>query len=79
MWLNSPTIQDKNKQVFSLKKTINPGAYGWRHKHWLESFYPEDLPVNGSEDWRLSYYSNEFNTVMVPCDYWKSGESIDCV
>ena len=61
-----------------MKKTINPGAYGWRHKHWLKSFYPEDLPVNGSEDWRLSYYSNEFNTVMVPSDYWQSVETVDC-
>lgn len=61
-----------------MKKTINPGAYGWRHKHWLKSFYPEDLPVNGAEDWRLSYYSNEFNTVMVPFDYWQSVETVDC-
>ena len=61
-----------------MKKTINPGAYGWRHKNWLTSFYPENLPVNGSEDWRLSYYSNEFNTVMVPSDYWQSVETVDC-
>lgn len=61
-----------------MKKNINLGAYGWRHKHWLKSFYPEDLPVNGSEDWRLSYYSNEFNAVLVPYDYWQSGELVDC-
>ena len=61
-----------------MKKTINPGAYGWRHKHWLKSFYPEDLPVCGSEDWRLSYYSNEFSTVLVPYDYWQSGGIVDC-
>ena len=61
-----------------MKKTINPGAYGWRHKHWLKSFYPEDLPVYGSEDWRLSYYSNEFSTVLVPYDYWQSGGIVDC-
>jgi hypothetical protein len=64
--------------VFSLKKNINPGAYGWRHQHWLKSFYPEELPVNGAEDWRLSYYSNEFNTVMVPFNYWQPGETVDC-
>ncbi len=61
-----------------MKKNINPGAYGWHHKYWLKSFYPEDLPVNSSEDWRLSYYSNEFNTVMVPFDYWQSGETVGC-
>ena len=61
-----------------MKKNINPGAYGWRHQHWIKSFYPEELPVNSSEDWRLSYYSNEFNTVMVPFDYWQTGETADC-
>jgi len=61
-----------------LKKNINPGAYGWHHKYWLKSFYPEDLPVNSSEDWRLSYYSNEFNTAMVPFDYWQTGEPVGC-
>jgi len=61
-----------------LKKSINPGVYGWRHKHWIKSFYPEDLPVNGAEDWRLAYYSNEFNTVMVPFDYWQARKTVDC-
>ena len=61
-----------------MKKSINPGAYGWRHKHWLKSFYPEDLPANESEDWRLSYYSNEFNSVMVPFDYWQGVGTVDC-
>jgi Protein of unknown function DUF72 len=61
-----------------MKNSINPGAYGWRHQHWLKSFYPEELPVNGAEDWRLSYYSNEFNTVMVPFNYWQSGNAVDC-
>ena len=61
-----------------MKNSINSGAYGWRHQHWLKSFYPEDLPVNGTEDWRLSYYSNEFNTVMVPFNYWQSGNTVDC-
>ena len=61
-----------------MKKTINLGAYGWRQKHWLNTFYPEDLPVYATEDWRLSYYSNEFNTVLVPYYYWKSGQMVDC-
>ena len=57
-----------------MKQTINLGAYGWLHEHWLNSFYPEDLP----EDWRLSYYSNEFNTVLVPADYWQTIQVDDC-
>lgn len=41
------------------------GARGWRHEHWRENFYPEDLP----EEWWFSYYSNEFRSVLVPFDY----------
>ncbi len=60
--------------MFSLKQDINLGAYGWHHQHWLNTFYPEDLP----EGWQLAYYSNEFNTVVVPADYWQTGEVLDC-
>ncbi len=61
-----------------MKKNIRAGAYGWRHKHWLGNFYPDDLPTGGDEDWRLSYYSNEFSTVLVPFDYWQNQETSDC-
>lgn len=58
-----------------MKKTIKLGAYGWHYKHWLNSYYPEDMPAGGmtadAEDWRLAYYSNDFNAVLVPWDYWK--------
>lgn len=57
-----------------MKPRINLGAYGWRHAHWLETFYPADLP----EDWQLTYYSNEFNTVLVPADYWQAAADLDC-
>lgn len=50
------------------------GAYGWLHPHWENDFYPEDMP----KEWWLAYYSNEFNTVMVPADYWRTGEGFDC-
>ncbi len=61
-----------------MKQRINLGAYGWCHKHWLGSFYPEDLPVEEGDDWRLRYYSNEFNTVLVPAIYWQTGRYNDC-
>jgi hypothetical protein len=57
-----------------LKPHIELGAYGWRHAHWLDTFYPADLP----EDWQLTYYSNAFNTVLVPADYWQAKETLDC-
>ena len=44
------------------------GVCGWDHEHWLGTFYPDDLP----EDWRLSYYANEFSTVLVEEDMWRS-------
>jgi hypothetical protein len=65
-----------------LKRNISVGAYGWRHSHWSGTFYPEDLPVSAEEDWRLTYYSNEFNCVLVPADYWlclsDQDDAIDC-
>ncbi|HEB83268.1 MAG TPA: hypothetical protein ENJ11_10440 [Gammaproteobacteria bacterium] len=44
------------------KPDLQTGAYGWLHRHWQGSYYPDDLP----EDWQLGYYSNDFNTVLVP-------------
>jgi len=65
-----------------LNRNINVGAYGWRHSHWLNGFYPDDLPMADEDDWRLAYYSNEFTTVMVPADYWpvsdEQTQRVDC-
>ncbi|VAW50835.1 hypothetical protein MNBD_GAMMA06-453, partial [hydrothermal vent metagenome] len=60
----------------TVKQKIIPGAYGWRQKHWSNSFYPEDLPAE--DDWRLTYYSNEFDVVLVPADYWQAGKINTC-
>ena len=38
------------------------GSKGWQHPTWMGSFYPDDLP----SEWRLPYYSNEFDTVLIP-------------
>jgi len=58
----------------ALKLNINLGATGWQHRHWSASFYPDDLPA----DWQLTYYSNAFNTVLVPVDYWHNNASSVC-
>jgi len=52
----------------SIEKTIRVGACGWDHTHWLGTFYPDDLPA----DWRLSYYANEFSTVLLEEAQWRS-------
>lgn len=44
------------------KPEIKVGARGWNFEQWNGEFYPDDLP----EDWRFSYYSNEFQTVLIP-------------
>jgi len=52
-------------------KSIVVGACDWDHPQWRKTFYPEDLP----EDWRLSYYANEFSAVLVPQEKWQSEEA----
>lgn len=44
------------------------GARGWDHDGWQDAFYPADLPP----DWRLTYYANEYATVLVPAASWQS-------
>jgi len=50
---------------------VEVGARGWLHERWMESFYPEDIP----DDWRLGFYANEFNSLLVPWSLWS--ESIE--
>ncbi|MET0024770.1 MAG: hypothetical protein ABW085_10945 [Sedimenticola sp.] len=42
------------------------GARDWEHPAWCGDFYPDDLP----EDWRLTYYANEFMSVLLPAERW---------
>jgi hypothetical protein len=58
----------QQKETASSKDSIRVGVCGWDHERWLGTFYPDDLP----EDWRLSYYANEFSTVLVAEDEWRS-------
>ena len=62
-------IHNNNKQI-SAATEIEIGFLGWDYDHWEGLFYPDDLP----QDWRFSYYSNEFRTVLIPWDYLQSVE-----
>lgn len=66
-----------------MKPAITAGAYGWRHSHWSGCYYPEGLPSGeleyDADDWRLSYYSNDFDSVLVPAIYWQTATAEDCV
>lgn len=44
------------------------GAVNWQHAAWQGSFYPDDLP----EDWLLSYYNTQFQTVYLPASVWQN-------
>ena len=66
--------RDDLKQGNLAGDELQLGAYGWSHARWNEDFYPADLPA----DWQLSYYSNEFNTVLVPCSYWQTTQVLEC-
>jgi hypothetical protein len=45
---------------------ITLAAYGWRHEHWMGSYYPDDLPA----EWYFDYYCNEFRAVLLPQGEW---------
>lgn len=49
-----------------MKISPTVGALGWLHESWLGQFYPEDMPL----EWRLAFYANEFETVLVPQAQW---------
>jgi hypothetical protein len=42
-------------------------ARDWDRPDWYGAFYPEDLP----EDWRLTYFANAFESVLVPAAVWQ--------
>jgi len=42
-------------------------AYGWEGSEW-DSFYPDDLP----SEWRLDYYANTYDAIVVPASAWQS-------
>lgn len=42
-------------------RNIRIGTSGWHYNHWIERFYPKDLPKN---KW-LTYYAKHFDTVEI--------------
>ncbi|MEJ2575423.1 MAG: hypothetical protein P8106_01740 [Gammaproteobacteria bacterium] len=47
-------------------RTVRVGCRGWQRVPWAGDYYPEDLPV----DWRLAYYANEADCVLLPVAVW---------
>lgn len=42
-------------------------ARDWNRLDWCGSFYPDGLP----EDWRLTYFANAFEAVLIPLSVWQ--------
>ena len=60
------------KERMSLEILV--GAWGWKYQSWgQDQYYPDDLPA----DWRLSYYSNEFDMAVIPASYWASADLVE--
>ena len=47
-------------------RRLELAACGWLPADWSCMFYPEDLP----EEWRVSYYANEFDCVLLSANDW---------
>lgn len=50
-----------------------PLRTGWSPSGPADHFYPADLP----DDWRPTYYANEFPAVLLPRDLWLSAAADD--
>ncbi|MHB8562510.1 MAG: hypothetical protein ACYDDA_00935 [Acidiferrobacteraceae bacterium] len=46
------------------------GTRDWEHLAWTPEFYPEVLPP----EWRLTFYANYFDSVLVPPGRWLCAE-----
>ncbi len=51
------------------------GAENWIHPAWFQGFYPNDLP----EDWLLSFYNTQFQTVFLPAAIWQTATSTNWI
>lgn len=42
------------------------GTRDWQRPDWVEHYYPPDMPP----EWRLAYYGNEADCVLLSADIW---------
>lgn len=50
------------------------GTVGWEGGAWSEDYYPDDIPP----DWRLAYYANDCDCVMITARTWQ-GRDLDAL
>ena len=52
-------------------RVVRIGCRGWSRTPWAQAYYPEDMP----DDWRLAYYANEADCVVVPVGEWRGTDA----
>ena len=57
---------------FNAEDQLLLGTVGWTRDDWAQTYYPDDLP----EDWRLSYYANDCNAVLLSHAAWQPDSEI---
>lgn len=55
-------------------ENLSIGAVNWTHAKWQGGYYPDDMPT----EWQLDFYSNQFNSVLLPIDDFLLIEVEDC-
>lgn len=56
-----------NNERMKFSSLVYVGASNWVHPAWNQEFYPDGLP----DDWLLSYYNTQFQTVYLPASIWQ--------
>lgn len=56
-----------------MTKSVRIGTVDWRDPAWTGPFYPADMP----EEWRLSYYSSQYNCVFLKAATWQETEPVE--
>jgi len=54
----------------NVKGRLLLGTVGWERADWLRGYYPHDLPA----EWRLAYYANDCDCVLLPGEAWCTGD-----
>lgn len=57
-----------------MPKSIHVGLYDWAPSVFSDGYYPSDLPV----EWKLSYFSNDFDSACLNLDVVSSQQKLLC-
>ncbi|MCA1601691.1 MAG: DUF72 domain-containing protein [Acidobacteria bacterium] len=71
---NTPKGRDNDKRriktddaIVIMVGEVHVGTSGWHYKHWIGSFYPEDISANAM----FSFYARHFDTVEINNTFYR--------